>query len=603
MKKIKNKKAFSVIEIMLASALFLVMAISISSLLAQTYSSSRLGNEQSIATQYAAEGLDAVRSIKNQSFSSLINTTGSGVAVSGGVWTFSGTSTVLDGEYVRTIAITDVYRDVNGNIVSSGGTLDSSTKKASSTVVWSTTPSRQNSVTLTTYLTNWEAAYGGGSKGMLVYADGGTTSDVVRYRLFDGTNWSATSTASTTLDVETTSTNRYARNIRLFASATRDEKIMIARHYNGTLQAIFAQVYDGTTQTWGDLIRLSQWSATTYLDVQNFGGTYLANGNFMTVFSDNTVIPKMRIWDGVSWSAQTSLTTLGTSQIPNYIVIKNRPGTNEVMAAFFTQGSDAITQYYSGSVWSAITSHATTAPLATKRFIDFDWSPNTTTTGALAYVSGTTAKIMSTKIWVANGSGGGAWGAAATTAAQTNNVGALRIDGRAGANEFAICDKDAGTTVSIFCGKITFSGTTATVTTPTNSTIATSTDTGIQKSYGMRFESNGVNAINVYSDNTTIPKVKKYVGATGSWDLNPTVINVSPFTTGVIKTVRVIEGAIGSEDMMVLLTDANLDIYSVVWDGTNNIMYSTPAGKSFNRHGINMSAATDYSYDFAWDAF
>ena len=58
-----------------------------------------------------------------------------------------------------------------------------------------------------------------------------------------------------------------------------------------------------------------------------------------------------------------------------------------------------------------------------------------------------------------------------------------------------------------------------------------------------------------------------------------------------------------SEDMMILMADANLDIYSVVWDGTNNAIYTTPAGKAFTRHGMNISATTDFSYDFIWDAF
>jgi len=52
---------------------------------------------------------------------------------------------------------------------------------------------------------------------------------------------------------------------------------------------------------------------------------------------------------------------------------------------------------------------------------------------------------------------------------------------------------------------------------------------------------------------------------------------------------------------MILATDASLDLYSIVWDGALNQLYSTPAGKAWTRHGIQGSATTDYWYDFVWD--
>jgi Tfp pilus assembly protein PilV len=150
-----TKKGMSVIEIILASGLFVIVATSIVTLLAQSYGSNRLSNEQTIANQYAAEGLEAVRNIRDQSYALLTVSSGTGVAVSSGTWALSGTSTAFD-KYTRIISISTVNRDGSGN-VSSTGTLDPNTKKVVSTVTWSASPSRVDSVVQTTYLTNWRA--------------------------------------------------------------------------------------------------------------------------------------------------------------------------------------------------------------------------------------------------------------------------------------------------------------------------------------------------------------------------------------------------------------------------------------------------------------
>ena len=591
-----ERSGMSVVEIILASALFMLVATNIVTLILQSYTSNRLSNEQTVATQYAAEGVEAARSIQDLSFASLVASTGTGAAIVNNVWAFVGTSTVFD-KYTRVLTVTSTQRDPSGNIVASGGTVDTDTKKVVSTVTWQRNPTFSDSVALTAYLTNWRSKYGGG--GMLVYGDGGTTADTILYRTLSAVTglWSATSTAA---DVTTTSTNQYLRAVRLFSSPTRNEKIMISRHYDGTSQYIYAQVYNGTSSTWGNVIRLSSWSAATFLDVQNFSGTYLANGNFMAVYSDNTVIPKSVIWNGTSWAVPVSLTTLGGSNIPNFIVAKARPGTSEVMAAFFTQATSTITEYNGTSTWSAITTHTTSSPINTKRFVDFDWVQGTTSTiGALAYTTSTTAKAIYAKIFQANGAGGGSWGAGVAAATQSSTVAALAIAG--GANQFQMCDKDAGVATStIQCYNVTYIGTTATVAKPTNSIIATTTDSGIQRSYHLDFESSGNQGVLVYSDTTIVPKLKMYTTSTATWAAAPTAISTSPFTAGVIKTVRAIPYQ-NSDDIMLLMADANLDLYSAMWDGAANAMATTTAGRVFAQHGINGSATADLWYDFAWN--
>lgn len=589
------RKAFSVVEVMLAAALFSIFAVGGVALTVQGIEASRTAKEEAIATQFAAEGIEAVKSIKNQAYTNLATPSATGVIRVGGVWTWGGSNNTFD-KYTRVINISSVQRDGSGNIVASGGTTDSDTKKVTSLVSWTVGPVRTTSVDLTTYLTNFRAGRGG----MLVFANGDSTTDTIGYQVFDGTSWGSILAAA---DVDTGTTNKYLRAVRVLASATRNEKAMISRHYNGASQFIYAQVYNGTTQTWGNVQALSSWAATTFLSDQNFDGTYLANGDFMVVYSDNTNTPKYRTWNGSSWSSQGSLTSLGAAgEIPAFVGLQARPGTNEAMAVFFTQALDTISQYWSGSAWSAITSHATNAFNANNQEVDFAWSPNTTTTGMISYMTAGGDKTPRAKVFVANGSGGGSWGAQANGANYSQAVRTLMVVPRATANEFQVCTKDQQAAPNVECRKATFSGSTVTWATPTNPILTASSVNGTQQSFSLNYEySSGDPGLNVFSDNTNVPKYKKYTASTSTWDVSSTSISTSPYTLGSpVQTVRLIDD-IFSDNIMVLMADNNLGLYSVVWDGANDAMFTTPAGYAFTQHGITGSNIADLWFDFAWN--
>ncbi len=592
----QSRAGFSIIEIILAAAIFMILAGGLMTVILQGLDSNHLGEEQTVATQYATEGIEVMRSVKNQGFANLINTTATGAAQVSGVWNLSGLNNIFNSKYTRVLQIGDVYRDGSGNVVASGGTLDPLSKKVTSTVNWNYTPTRQNSVSLSEYLTNWKLAYSNSKGGMLVFGNGGTTTDTMSYQTFDSSgNWSS---VSTTADVDGLTSNKALRASQVYASSTRNEKILLSRHYDGTKQYIYAQVFNGTS--WGSVQLLSSWTAATFLDVQNFDGTYLQNGNFVAVYSDNTVIPKTATWNGSAWSGVgTAMTTLAGANIPNYVVARNRPGTNEIMAAFFTQGDtgSSITEYYSGSAWSAITSHAAASPTNTIRFIDFAWSGTNPLVGELIYANGAAAKSITGRIWTANGAGSGAWGTAVATTAQANNIESLAIVAQPNTANFIACDKDALAAPRIICYQST---SVPAWTNPTNPTLVSGSDTGIERSFHIAYAASSSSAISVYSDNTAVPKLKKYSPTT--WDVAATTITTTPYTLGIVKTVTLLPDP-NSSDIMALMTDANLDLYSVVWNASASAMYTTPAGKAFTQHGLNGSAITEFWYDFAWSNF
>ena len=151
--KCLRQQGLSIIEIILAMAIFVIIISTSAAVIIHSFSANRLAVEESEAALLASEGIEAIRSIKNQDFTNLISGTYD-VTSSQGFWQLGPTPTP-GGKYTRTITIADVYRDLSGEIVEVGGALDEETKKATSLVSWLFSPLRQNMIEMVTYFANW----------------------------------------------------------------------------------------------------------------------------------------------------------------------------------------------------------------------------------------------------------------------------------------------------------------------------------------------------------------------------------------------------------------------------------------------------------------
>lgn len=152
-----KRGGFSIIEVLLAMGLFALIVGGGASAAVRAFSVNRLGEEETYANFLASEGIEATRAIAARDYYGLAN--GSyGLDYQSGEWVFSG-SFDTEGEsnrFRRTVTISNVLRDANGNIVESGGYVDLFTKRVEATVAWDFSPLRQNEARLTTYLTHWE---------------------------------------------------------------------------------------------------------------------------------------------------------------------------------------------------------------------------------------------------------------------------------------------------------------------------------------------------------------------------------------------------------------------------------------------------------------
>jgi Tfp pilus assembly protein PilV len=133
----------SLLELIIAIGVFVTVISGIALLILHSFVSVRLSAEISKANFLAEEGLEAVRSIRDDSWDNL--TSGNhGLAVSASHWVFQGSSEDLSSE-LR-----------GGNRVINIENLDADRKKITSNVNWQFTENQLQQVKLITYLTNWQ---------------------------------------------------------------------------------------------------------------------------------------------------------------------------------------------------------------------------------------------------------------------------------------------------------------------------------------------------------------------------------------------------------------------------------------------------------------
>lgn len=92
------------------------------------------------AAMLAEEGAEALRSMRDASWTSKIATLSNGTTYrlywNGSAWTATTSVVSIDNTFHRTFSVASVGRDSNYNIVASGGTTDTNTKKVTVNVSW-----------------------------------------------------------------------------------------------------------------------------------------------------------------------------------------------------------------------------------------------------------------------------------------------------------------------------------------------------------------------------------------------------------------------------------------------------------------------------------
>ena len=174
---IKICQGQSIVEMIIAIAIFSLVASSITMMVLGSFSALMQGGEQTEAKALVQEGIEAVRAIKDRAWNENIYSTSS-VSVNANQWVFDGEGlTETIGKFTRVISFDDVCRDNSDDIVDCPGSyIDVQSKKASVVVSWDVRPSVQNIVERVSYITNWDSSewiqtdWSGGS-GQSIWSD------------------------------------------------------------------------------------------------------------------------------------------------------------------------------------------------------------------------------------------------------------------------------------------------------------------------------------------------------------------------------------------------------------------------------------------------
>jgi len=132
-----KQKGFTIMEVVIAMGLFTMVASSIVIMVLGSHTATLRAEKSIEAVAIAQEGLEATKNLRDRSWANI--TTGAhGIDEVAGAWTFSGTSDSKDG-YTRVVTISK-----SGDTASVDVDVD-----------WEITSGVQNSITLSTKITNW----------------------------------------------------------------------------------------------------------------------------------------------------------------------------------------------------------------------------------------------------------------------------------------------------------------------------------------------------------------------------------------------------------------------------------------------------------------
>ena len=151
-----NHEGFGLVEMLIGAAALSVAMLGVSNFFQATLVASRTTQSLIQGDYLLEEGIEAAKLLRDSSYMSnfgkMSTTTTYYFSWSGTDWATTTVSNLIDGRFERKLAITDVRRDANSDIASSG-TYDPDTKLIEVSVSWS----GQTSTTtrsIQTYVTN-----------------------------------------------------------------------------------------------------------------------------------------------------------------------------------------------------------------------------------------------------------------------------------------------------------------------------------------------------------------------------------------------------------------------------------------------------------------
>ena len=156
--KLSLNRGQSLLEVIIAMAIFVLIASALASMAVGSFAALEQGGEQTEAEGLAQEGIEAVRAIRDRAWNEVRFTT-STVATSALGWGFGAEgSTQTIGQYTRTISFENVCRNSSSDIAACpASSTDPHVRKVTSAVSWTTAVGAVNIVERVGLFANWDS--------------------------------------------------------------------------------------------------------------------------------------------------------------------------------------------------------------------------------------------------------------------------------------------------------------------------------------------------------------------------------------------------------------------------------------------------------------
>jgi Domain of unknown function (DUF2341) len=159
-----------------------------------------------------------------------------------------------------------------------------------------------------------------------------------RYRIWNGTAWGS--------ELSAQSVGGTVNWVVTKPATTRDEYIL------GVLDAtsdINVQVYNGTTDTWGNLQEVT--TAASNALRRGFDVAYeTTSGDAIVAYCDGDADPSYYVWNGSTWTSGGTI-NLGSINNCEFITLASDPTSDEIILVARDTGTQYETQVWSGSAW------------------------------------------------------------------------------------------------------------------------------------------------------------------------------------------------------------------------------------------------------------
>jgi Tfp pilus assembly protein PilV len=153
---LKNQSGFGLIEIVITSTIIVVSFTAFLSFILFSRNATFKAQRNTEAVAAGEEAMEVVRKLKDDNWTSNIASLTAGTTyypkLTGTTWSLTTTNPNTSSYYTTTIVFSNVSRDGSFNIVTSGGSNDTNSKKVVVTVTWK--DSGTKTVKLTGYIGN-----------------------------------------------------------------------------------------------------------------------------------------------------------------------------------------------------------------------------------------------------------------------------------------------------------------------------------------------------------------------------------------------------------------------------------------------------------------